>query len=83
MKIDPQYTLSDTMSCTVPSVKGLITLNYEKTDGEYIIDLTLPQGVRTLLAVPKGASVSINSEPYYQNGEYVNGEADNIEITEK
>ncbi|MBQ5591741.1 MAG: glycoside hydrolase [Clostridia bacterium] len=83
IKIDPQYTLSDTMSCTVPSVKGLITLNYEKTDDEYIIDLTLPQGVRTLLAVPKGASVSINSEPYYQNGEYVSGETGNVEIAEK
>ncbi len=83
VKIDPQYTLSDSMSCTVPSVKGLITLNYEQTDEDYIINLTFPQDINAVLYVPTGAVVNINSKPYYQNGEFVNGEIGNVEIVEK
>ena len=83
VKIQPQYTLSDRMNCIVPSVKGLITLDYEKTDGDYIINLTLPKELKTVLYVPKGAVVNINSEPIYQNGEYVNGdEKCDVEILE-
>ena len=83
VKIDPQYTLSDSMNCTVPSVKGLITLDYEKTDGEYVINLTLPQDMNAVLYVPTNATVNINSSPYYQNGEYTNNEVGNVEIVEK
>ncbi len=83
VKIDPQYTLSDSMNCTVPSVKGLITLDYEKTDGEYVINLTLPQDMNAVLYVPTNATVNINSAPYYQNGEYTNNEVGNVEIVEK
>ncbi len=84
VKIDPQYALSDTLSCTVPSVKGLITLNYEKTSDNYIINVTLPENMKTVLYIPEGAEVSINSELYYQNGEYINvNGAGNVEIVEK
>ncbi len=83
VKIDPQYTLSDSISCTVPSIKGLITLSYTKTGGNYIIDLTLPHDINTVLYVPTNAVVNINSEPYYQNGEYISNEIGNIEIAEK
>ena len=83
VEIDPQYTLSDSMNCTVPSVKGLITLDYEKTDGEYVINLTLPQDMNAVLYVPTNATVNINSAPYYQNGEYTNNEVGNVEIVEK
>lgn len=82
VKIDPQYALSDNMSCTVPSVKGLITLDYEKSDN-YTINLTLPQDMNAVLYVPKGAVVNINSQIYYQNGEYVNNQIGNVEIVEK
>ncbi|MBR2315832.1 MAG: glycoside hydrolase [Clostridia bacterium] len=84
VKIDPQYALSDSISCTVPSVKGLITLNYEKDSDNYTVDLTLPQNMKAVLYVPANAVVNVNSEVYYQNGSYVNGgKAGNIEITEK
>ncbi len=76
VKIDPQYTLSDSINCTVPSVKGLITLDYKKSGEENIINLTLPQGMKADLYVPQGAVVNINSEPFYQNGEYVNNKSD-------
>ncbi|MBQ1996624.1 MAG: glycoside hydrolase, partial [Clostridia bacterium] len=84
VKIDPQYAVSDTLSCTVPSVKGLITLNYEKTSDNYIINVTLPENMKTVLYIPEGAEVSINSELYYQNSEYINGNyTDSVEIVEK
>ena len=83
VKIDPQYTLSDSMSCTVPSVKGIITLDYEKISGKFVISLTIPQDMKTVLYVPNGATVNVNSQPYYQNGEYLNGEKSNVEIVEK
>lgn len=84
VKIDPQYTLSDSLSCTVPSVRGLITLSYEKNDGEYAVDLIIPEDMNADLFVPTGAAVSINSKPYYRNGEYVSGEkSGNVNITEK
>ena len=74
VKIEPQYALSDSISCTVPSVKGLITLSYEKADGNYVVNLALPQGMKAVLYVPDNAVVSINSEVYYRNGGYVNGD---------
>ena len=82
VKIEPQYALSDSMSCTVPSIKGLITLDYKNTDGDYIINLTLPQDMNAVLYVPTDATVNINSKAYYQNGKYVNGGNGNIEIME-
>ena len=83
VEINPQYALSDSMTCTVPSVKGLITLNYEKTEAEYVINLTLPQGVKTVLFVPGNSVVNINSEVYYQNGEYINDGTCDVEIVKK
>lgn len=83
VKIDPQYGLQNRMSCTVPSVKGLITLDYEKVSDNYVINLTLPQDMNTVLYIPTGAVVNINSAPYYRNGEYVNTESYNVEIIEK
>lgn len=84
VEINPQYTLSDSIKCTVPSVKGLITLSYEKTDSDYVINLALPKGMKAVLYVPENAIVNINSEAYYKNGEYVNvDKIGNVEIVEK
>ncbi len=83
LKIDPQYTLSDSLSCTVPSVKGLVTLNYKQIDGDYIIDLKIPENVKTVLYVPANAVVNVNSEVYYRDGKYINDdETVNVEIKE-
>ncbi len=72
VKIEPQYSLYDSMSCTVPSVRGLIILKYEKVDGVCTVDLTLPEGMEALLSVPEGAAVNINENA-----------KDGVEITEK
>ena len=82
VKIDPQYTISDSISCTVPSVKGLITLDYEKTTDDYVINLSLPEDMKAVLYVPVNAVVSINSELYYQNSGYVKAMG-NVEIITK
>ena len=83
VKIDPQYTLSDNMNCTVPSVKGLITLDYKNNNGQYAINLTIPQGMKAVLYVPDNAVVKINSVAYYQNGKYTSGKIGNVEIVKK
>ena len=83
VEIKPQYIMSDSMKCTVPSVKGLITLDYEKADGSYAINLTLPQDTKAILYVPTGAEVNVNSKAYYKNGEYVNGKIGYVEIVER
>jgi hypothetical protein len=83
VEINPEYSLSDSMSCTVPSIKGLITLNYEKSAETYIVNVTFPQNMKAVLYVPANALVNINSAVYYQNGEYVNGGNTDVEITEK
>ena len=80
VQIDPQYALTDSMTCTVPSIKGLITLNYEKSGKSYVINLTLPEDMEAVLYIPKSATININSQPYYQNGEYVSGKMGNVEI---
>jgi hypothetical protein len=67
----------------VPSVKGLITLDYKNANGGYVINLTLPQATSTVLYVPKNAVVYVNSTVYYQNGEYTNSEIGSVEIIEK
>ncbi len=81
VKIEPQYAMSDSMNCTVPSVKGLIVLDYKKAGDNFVINVTLPQDMKAVIYVPSGADLSINSESYYQNGTYVN--SGNIEIIEK
>ncbi len=84
VKIEPQYALSDRMNCTVPSVKGLITLDYEKNAEKYTVNLILPQKMKAVLYVPSDSVVNVNSEVYFQNGEYVNGnETVDVEIIEK
>ncbi len=84
VNIDPQYTMYDSISCSVPSVKGIIALDYEKNGGNFVINLTLPQDMKAVLYVPDNAVVNINSEVYYSNGEYINGDkAYDVEIIKK
>ena len=77
VKIDPQYNLSDRLNCTVPSVKGLITLDYCLSEGKYTVNLTVPRGVNTVLYAPEGACININSKPFYNDGKYVSSNMKN------
>ena len=80
VKIDPQYDLLNNINCTVPTVKGLITVNSEKSSDNYVINVAVPQNIKAVIYVPENAVLIINSEVYYQNGEYVN--SDKIENVE-
>ena len=82
VKIDPEYSLSDSMNCTVPSVKGLIILDYEKTSEGYAVNLTVPEGMKVELYVPDKAVVNVNSQLVYQNGECVSDSENITVITE-
>ena len=82
VKIDPQYTMSDNLCCTVPSVKGLVTVDYKKTAKGYNVNLTVPQGVDAVVYVPRNAVVTLNSVVCFENGEYVNSEKlNNLKLT--
>jgi hypothetical protein len=61
------------MSCTVPSVKGIITFEYEKVDKVYTVRVTLPEEMDAVLSVPRGATVYVNGHLYYINGQYRDG----------
>lgn len=80
--INPQYHLSNNLTCTVPSVRGLITFGYEKIDGQYTLTLNLPTDMQAVLYVPSGAVVRVNGAIYFEGGGYTNG-AGNIKIVEK
>ena len=82
VEINPQYELYSSLNCTVPSVKGLITLDYEKANGNQMVNLTLPSGTTAKLYVPSSGIVTLNGELYYRNGEYVNG-ATSVEVIVK
>ncbi len=82
VEIKPQYDLFGTLNCTVPSVKGLITLKYENQYGNQMIDLTLPSGTTAVLYAPTSGIVTVNGELYYRNGEYING-ATNVEVVQQ
>lgn len=80
VKIQPQYSLFDSLSCTVPSVKGLITIDYAKDEDGFIIDISLPEDMKAVLYAPENAVININSAPYYENGTYINYSEESIEI---
>jgi hypothetical protein len=73
VEINPQYSLFNNMSCTVPSVKGIITFEYEKVDEAYTVRVTLPEEMDAVLSVPSGATVYVNGHLYYINGQYRDG----------
>ena len=80
VKIDPQYDLNNTMTCTVPTVKGLITLDYEKTAENYVVNLTVPEGMKAVLYAPTGADVNVITVP---NDKNISNDNTNVEIVFK
>ncbi len=83
IEINPQYSLFDNMTCAVPTVKGLVTVDYTRTAEKYIVDITLPTGMIADIYVPFGADVNINSESYFRNSEYVSNINDEVNIVER
>ena len=83
VEIRPQYSLSEAMNCTVPSVKGLITVDYKKTAENYNVSITLPEGLEADIYVPEGAVLTVNSGLIYKNGQLLKEDnTGNIRVSE-
>ncbi len=83
VEIRPQYSLSEAMTCTVPSVKGLIAVDYKKTAENYNVSITLPEGLDADIYVPEGAVLTVNSGLIYKNGQFLKEDnTGNIRVSE-
>lgn len=71
VQIAPQYSISNTLNCTVPSIKGLITLSYEKVGELFNVSITLPENLEGTITIPEGSTLTLNGVPYFTGGEYV------------
>ena len=60
-----------------------LTIVVNTVENEYFSGVYVSADIDTVLYVPVGATVKINSKTYYQNGKYVNDEAGKVEIVEK
>ena len=80
--IRPQMTEPDTIKCTVPSVKGLISVTETKNDSAFVLDAKVPEGTTVFICVPyeEGQTVKLNDSIVYQDGRYVN--ADGVDFVE-
>ena len=62
IEIRPQYSVQNSLSCTVPTVKGYVTLDYRTENGNTLVDVTYPEGTETLLYLPQNAVVTANGK---------------------
>ena len=60
MEIKPQYELHKTLSCTVPTVKGVVKFEYSTINGKTDINLEYPEEIGLVLYLPGNADVVIN-----------------------
>lgn len=60
------------VSCGVPSPKGLITVEAEKNNGRFMMDVSVPEGSAAVLAVPRAGENTVvicGNVPLWNNGE--------------
>ncbi len=63
-EINPQYSLYKNISCTVPSVKGIIEFDYKYENGKSIINLEYPENTEVILHIPDNAVVTANGKTF-------------------
>ncbi|MEE1010511.1 MAG: alpha-L-rhamnosidase C-terminal domain-containing protein, partial [Acutalibacteraceae bacterium] len=63
-EINPQYGLYKNISCTVPSVKGIIEFDYKYENGKSIINLEYPENTEVILHIPDNAVVTANGKTF-------------------
>ncbi len=66
--INPQYSLHNQISCTVPTIKGNIVFNYTLTDGKAVVNLEYPETSQLVLRVPENADVRVNGKVTFADG---------------
>ena len=62
VEINPQYELHNSISCTVPTIKGYINFDYRNENGKRIINLEYPENMETFLHIPENAVVTVNGK---------------------
>ncbi len=62
VEIRPQYDLHDTISCTVPTVKGEIVLSVTTDNGKKAVNLEYPGNIQLVLYQPDNAVVTVNGK---------------------
>ncbi len=69
-EIRPQTDVCAQITCTVPTVRGYIRLNTEKTEGALRLDAQVPQGTTAVLYIPytDGQTLRCNGSVVYENG---------------
>ena len=71
-RIAPRTDLCETISCAVPTVKGYIRLQTEKTDGGISMVLSLPANVAAEVSVlyEDGQTLTLDGGAIYANGRF-------------
>ncbi len=67
IEINPQYFLHNNISCTVPTVKGYVKLDYKKENGCSVISLDYPETIEAVLHLPENAVVTVNGKSVESN----------------
>ncbi|MBR4858386.1 MAG: alpha-L-rhamnosidase N-terminal domain-containing protein [Clostridia bacterium] len=62
VEVNPQYSLHKNISCTVPTIKGYIKLDYTNENGKRIINLEYPESIEAYLHIPENAVVTVNGK---------------------
>ena len=80
--IKPQLTGSETVSCVVPSVRGLIRVSESKKDGAFTLEADVPKDTTALICIPytDGQTVTLDNTVIYQNGRFT--ETDDVAFVE-
>ena len=68
IEIKPQYTLHESISCTVPAIIGDIKLGVVTDSEKATVNLEYPENAQVILHVPENAVVTANGKPVDTNG---------------
>ncbi len=71
--IKPQLAEPDTVSCVVPSVKGIIRVTAAKTDGAFMLDAAVPKDTKAHVSLPyaEGQTVTLNGRVIVQKNRFI------------
>ncbi|WNG24862.1 Bacterial alpha-L-rhamnosidase [Cystobacter fuscus] len=77
-QVTPLLGTLTSVSATVPSPRGSITVAHTQSAGGYVLNLTSPAGTQALVGIPRKqpwTSVSVNGVTVWRQGQFVDGAA--------
>ena len=80
--IKPELTSTETVRCTVPSVKGYISVTEKKTDEAFTLDAKIPKNTKAFIYLPytDSQTVKLDGIEIYNNDRFIS--ANNVEFKE-